>query len=361
MHNEPAISEAKATSDMDASILIVDDDSSVIQVMGHILSGVGKLRFATNGEDALLILRDFVPDLILLDAQMSGMSGFQLFETLKKDSALADVPVIFVTSHSEPDFEISALEMGAVDFIAKPFRSALVRARVRTHLRMKHLADNLRRIASTDVVTGVANQPRFDELLEREWRRTRRGGEPISLLMVDLDDFRSYNDRYGHSKGNDCLRRVAEVLVSACRRPADLVARCGGGEFMVLLPQTSRIGAEQTARRVLQAVEALCLSHEDSPKKLVVTVSVGIACYDKVSACWTNSGPEIRLGSDSYLPCAASDLVLAADKALKAAKRAGRGQVTLRDISGVDRPEPAQSSPARSVPQTPQRHEHTSR
>jgi PleD family two-component response regulator len=142
----------------DVSILLVDDDPGAIQLMGHILASVGKLRFATNGNDALRLARDSAPDLILLDAEMPGMSGFELLKTLKAESSLADVPVIFITSHNEAGFEVSALDMGAADFIAKPFRSSRVLARVRTQLRAKHMADELRRTATIDGVIGVANR-----------------------------------------------------------------------------------------------------------------------------------------------------------------------------------------------------------
>src|ERR1700733_11292248 len=167
------------------SILLVDDDTGAIQLMGRILADVGKLRFATNGQDALRLARDSTPDLILLDAEMPGMSGFELLKMLKAECSLADVPVIFITSHSEAGFEVSALDMGAADFIAKPLRSSRVLARVRTQLRVKHMADELRRTATTDVLTGVANRRHFDELLEREWRRSGRCGDPGALLRVD--------------------------------------------------------------------------------------------------------------------------------------------------------------------------------
>ena len=152
--------------DRDVSILLVDDDPGAIQLMGRILADLGQLRFATNGKDALRLARDSAPDLILLDAEMPGMSGFELLKALKAEHALSDVPVIFITSHAEVGFEVSALDLGAADFIAKPLRSSRVLARVRTQLRVKHMADELRRTATTDALTGVSNRRHFDELLE---------------------------------------------------------------------------------------------------------------------------------------------------------------------------------------------------
>jgi diguanylate cyclase (GGDEF)-like protein len=314
-------------------ILLVDDDAGVIQLLGGLLANVAALRFAANGKDALRLAHEVVPDLILLDAEMPGMSGFQLMQALKADAELADVPVIFITSHTEGGFEVSALEMGAVDFIAKPFRSSLVLARVRLHLRMKRMADGLRRDASVDSLTGVANRRMFDRSLAREWLLARRTGGSISLLSIDVDHFKSYNERYGRQQGDECLRQVAAALVSACRRPADMVARYDGQKFMMLLPQTARLGAEHIGRRVLDAVQALDIRHEESLPTGYVSVSVGIAFRDERSK-----------QNDDSARCTADDLVLAANKALGSAKHAGRARAKLRDITDTDAPERSQDS-----------------
>jgi diguanylate cyclase (GGDEF)-like protein len=211
-------------------------------------------------------------------------------------------------------------------------RASRVLARVRTQLRVKHMADELRRTATTDALTGVANRRQFDELLEREWMRAQRSGDPVSLLMIDVDHFKLYNDLYGHPKGDVCLRHVTQALLSTCKRPADLVARYGGEEFMILLPQTPRHGAQRMAQQVLAAVAAFGIFHEDSQTTHYVSVSVGIACFDDASACWANRSPEQRARNDSHA-FRASDLVQAADKALYSAKHAGRGQAKLRDIA----------------------------
>src|ERR1700733_9371992 len=216
---------ASRKPDTDVNILLVDDDPGAIQLMGRILAGVGQLRLATNGPDALRLARGGAPDLILLDAEMPGMSGFELLRTLKAESSLADVPVIFITSHNEAGFEVSALDMGAADFIAQPLKSSRVLARVRTQLRVKHMADELRRTATTDALTGIANRRQFDESLEREWLRAKRATEAVSLLMIDVDHFKLYNDLFGHPKGDTCLIHVAQTLRGACNRPGDFVAR----------------------------------------------------------------------------------------------------------------------------------------
>ena len=317
-------------------ILLVDDDPSIIQVMATILAGVADLRFATDGADALSMARDVVPDLILLDAEMPGLSGFQVCERLKADAALADVPVIFVTSHSDATFEVAGFDLGAVDFIAKPVSPPLLLARVRTQLRVKHLADELRRLSTIDPLTNVANRRLFEEAMQREWRRARRSGDPIALLMIDVDHFKKFNDRYGHPAGDICLQAVARSLSEASLRPGDLVARFGGEEFAMLLPQTPRVGAEHVAHRVLGAIEARAVEHAASPTARHVTVSIGVACYDDASATWLPPSAESRFGGETALH--AADLLRAADRALYAAKQAGRAQAQLLDMADVEAP-----------------------
>jgi diguanylate cyclase (GGDEF)-like protein len=334
----PPGSSQEAGFGLDSSVLIVDDDPGTVSVIGQILADIGKLRFATNGRDALRLARESAPDLVLLDAEMPGMSGFELFESLRRESALADVPVIFLTSHGEASFEISALEMGAVDFITKPFRASLVLARVKTQLRARHLAARLSGMSNTDGLTGVANRHLFDQMLEREWRRSRRGADPISLLLVDVDHFQLYNEHYGRPRGDACLQRVTKAVGDSCRRAADLVARGGADELMVLLPQTPREGAELIAHRILDAVHALQLVHVKSPTKANLSVSVGIGCYDELSACWSKAGLDHRRGGELQIACHANDLLLAADQALRSGKRDRYSQVRLCDISAIGAP-----------------------
>jgi diguanylate cyclase (GGDEF)-like protein len=210
----------------------------------------------------------------------------------------------------------------------------LVRARVATQLRLKRLTDQLRVAARTDALTGIANRRAFDDTLEHEWQRGRRGDDPISLLLIDVDHFKQFNDRYGHPKGDDALQMVAKTLTAAARRTGDFVARCGGEEFALLLPETPRLGAELVARRVLDSIAALNIVHSEALTVRHLTVSVGIGCYDQESVSWikTMEGQRVA-GADWDLPCAATDLVVSADKALYAAKRAGRAQFRLQDVS----------------------------
>ena len=319
-------------------ILLVDDDPGAIQLMARILSGSGRVRFATNGADALKIAREAPPDLMLLDAEMPGMSGFELCRAIKADPDLARVPVMFVTSHTQLEFELSGFELGAVDFVTKPVSEPVLLARVGTQLRLKHLHDELERISTIDALTQVANRRHFDEVLQREWLRGLRMGSPTSLLMIDVDHFKLFNDRHGHPSGDAALQSVAHALGSVCLRPADLVARYGGEEFVILLPHTPREGACVLAQRAVEAVAQRAIPHGASPSAAHVTVSVGVGCYDDASQRWIDSSGDSAFMREVQRARPASELISAADQALYAAKRAGRNRAFGLDIADVDTP-----------------------
>jgi diguanylate cyclase (GGDEF)-like protein len=320
---------------MDYKVVVVDDDPGTIQLIGRILHGTSELSFATSGEKALELIQESTPDLILLDAELPGMSGFKVFDALKAQPDLLGVPIIFITSHNEAGFEVSALNMGAADFIAKPFTPARLLARVKTHLRNKRACDELRRAGGTDILTGVAGRRQFDEYLDREWRRGLRVGDPMSLLLIEVDHFRPYSDRYGHQKADSCLRRAAEAITGVARRPADFLARCGGDQFGLVLPQTPRGGAEHLARRILEAIESLKMRHETSPTAQHVTASIGASCYDEESVCWTRPSANSRSSGDMRMPLVAHDLLLAAEKALYSARNSGYTHARLLDIADL--------------------------
>lgn len=295
---------------MSQSILIVDDNTGMVQLMARMLKGVARLRFATRGDEALKLMRESAPDLVLLDAEMPGMSGYEVCDAIRADATLADIPVIFVTGHGETDAEVLGLEAGAVDFITKPVNEALLLARVRTQLRLKSMADELRSMATTDGLTGLANRRHFDELMRREWQRCARSGSSIALLMADIDHFKRYNDSYGHPGGDACLQAVAKALTLVARRPADRVGRLGGEEFVVLLPDTDVAGGQEVAEHAVKLIQALALPHVASLTAEHVTISVGVA---------------VCTGQDMARHDPQS-LYSAADHALYAAKAQGRNR-----------------------------------
>jgi diguanylate cyclase (GGDEF)-like protein len=218
------------------------------------------------------------PDLVLLDVEMPGMDGYEVCRRLKADAATRDIPVIFVTAHSDEDAETRGLDAGAVDFISKPINPRIVRARVKTQLMLKAQSDLLRHWVYVDGLTGVHNRRYFDERLRSEWGRAVRNGTLLSVVLIDVDFFKRYNDRYGHQAGDDCLRRVAATLKSGLRRPGDLIARYGGEEFACLLPDTGLSGALQLAGQLGQLVHDRHIEHADSAVAPVVTVSQGVCC-----------------------------------------------------------------------------------
>ena len=315
------------------TILLVDDDPGLIQLMGRLLCGLGRLRFATNGEQALRLAREAPPDLILLDGELPDINGFEICRRLKADAELAGIPVIFVTAHSDTDHELQGLEVGAADFISKPISEAVLVARVKAQLRIKGLTDELRNVAHTDPLTELSNRRSFDLALNQEWKRARRAGEPISLLLIDVDHFKAYNDHLGHPAGDACLRDVAQILKGSALRPGDRVARYGGEEFVMLLPNTARDGAQRVARRVLELFENLAIPHETSVVAPWLTVSVGVGVYDDKSLCWL--GPEADSRFQPPARHGASDLMKAADLAVYAAKAGGRAQAWMMDLDDV--------------------------
>jgi diguanylate cyclase (GGDEF)-like protein len=259
------------------SILIVDDQPINIQALYRIFAPDHRLLMATNGAKALTLCRDDPPDLILLDVVMPEMDGHEVCARLKAEEATRNIPVIFVTSHTDPDEETKGLELGAVDFISKPVNPSVVRARVKTHLTLKAHSDLLRQMVFLDGLTRVANRRCFDERLGIEWRRTARSESPLALLMVDVDYFKRFNDRYGHQVGDECLRQVASAISGGLLRPGDLVARYGGEEFACILPGTDFEGALAVGTSIEQRVRGLHIEHADSEVASVVTVSVGVS------------------------------------------------------------------------------------
>ncbi|CAM3594120.1 diguanylate cyclase [Paracidovorax anthurii] len=315
---------------MQQKILLVDDDLGAIKLMRYMLAGLGDVQFATNGADALRLVSEAPPSVIVLDAEMPGMSGFEVCRAVKADPATADVPIIFVTSHAEVDLELEGFALGAADFIAKPVRPALLQARVKTQLRLSQLTQELRQIAATDGLTQLANRRKFDESLLQEWQRCQRSGTALSMLLVDVDHFKQFNDRYGHPAGDDCLRQVAQALRDAGLRLGDLAARYGGEEFALLMPQTDRAGAAFVARRIMENVAALRIEHGDSAAAGRLSVSIGIASCDEYSADWLPSRGE---HGEASMREQADRLVRSADQALYAAKQAGRARAYQGHVS----------------------------
>ncbi|MEP7282400.1 MAG: diguanylate cyclase [Rubrivivax sp.] len=290
-------------------LLVVDDQAANVQALYQAFADDHQVFMATSGEQALEVCRAKQPDLVLLDIVMPGMDGHEVCAALKADPATCDTPVIFVTAHHDDAAEAKGLDLGAVDFISKPINPRIVRARVRTHLMLKGQSDLLRQWAYLDGLTQVGNRRSFDERLSAEWGRACRQKSPLSVVMLDVDFFKRYNDHHGHQAGDDCLFRVASALRDGLRRPTDLLARYGGEEFVALLPDTDAHGALAVATELGRRVRALAIPHAASEVGPVVTVSGGVATWEAAS------------GDD------AAALLRAADAQLYAAKLQGRDRV----------------------------------
>ena len=293
-------------------ILVVDDAMENIQILHHALRDEQEVLFALDGEKALEIALAQQPDLILLDAVMPGMDGYAVCGALRGSPRLQDIPIIFVTALSQPEDETRALEAGAVDFISKPFNIAVVRARVRSQLTIKRQADAMRELSLTDGLTGVANRRHFNDTMDAEWRRCARAGLPLSVIMIDIDHFKLYNDHYGHQAGDACLQQISAVMKRCAARPQDLLARYGGEEFILLLPHEGAEGTRVVAGRIMDEVRKLNLTHAASPTAPYVSISMGLA----------TAMPPL----DSH---DASAVIRAADARLYRAKQTGRNRLCV--------------------------------
>ena len=322
-------------------ILIVDDDPSVREVLKLALEeeGYTDLVVAATGDEALAHLGvngsrpvDAGVDLILMDVSMPRTNGIEATRRIKAVSELQDIPVIMVTAMNETASLKAAFEAGATDYVTKPMDFVELLARVRSSLKLKQEIDRrklreeelmnvltrleeinqrLEHLSLLDGLTGVANRRLFDRTLYSEWRRAIRYGTPISLIMADIDEFKKYNDFYGHPSGDECLKRVAGAMQVNVKRAGEIVARYGGEEFAVVLPNTDMRGAAAVGEILRKAVETLEIQHGPAALHRLVTISLGVASA-------------VPQRTDT-----STELVEDADRALYQAKQAGRNRVEL--------------------------------
>lgn len=286
-------------------ILVVDDSPEALALVKHHLASEGhEVLCAESGQAGLEAASREPPDLILLDVDMPDLSGFEVCRKLKNDVNLSLIPVIFLSGSGGHEDKIRGLDLGAVDYVIKPFDAFELRARIRAALRTKHLQDLLAQRSRIDPLTGLANRGAFDERLGQEWARIRRRGGLLSLVMVDIDHFKRVNDTYGHTVGDRVLCAVASVIAGQCR-DTDMATRYGGDEFAILVPGEAASGAAQFAERCRQAVETISLKVEAAVVR--VTASFGVA--DSAEA----ASPDV--------------LVQQSDQALYRAKQGGRNRV----------------------------------
>ena len=328
------------------NILIVDDAREIRMLLETYLekAGYDNINFAASGEELFAIIDDYnlnegELDLILLDIVLPDGNGVEICRKLKMEPYFKDIPIIMVTGRDDDSTLEEAFAAGAMDYIKKPISRVELLARVSSALKvrkeikernarekeleettrkLKEANKELEKMASLDGLTGLANRRLFDDLLEKEWKRARREGHQLGLIMVDIDHFKYYNDAYGHQAGDECLKKVAGKMSELLYRPGDTAARYGGEEFAAILPEADREGVGEVAERIRQGIKDLELEHKDSPVSSYVTVSLG--------AAYTESCQE----------AAAENLVEAADQALYSAKEDGRDNVKIAESVSCD-------------------------
>lgn len=291
------------------TLLIVDDEKQNRLLLTELFGTTYKIIQAKNGVQALEKARQHRPDLILLDVLMPEMDGMDVLRELKRDDATRLIPVIFITALDSATDEENGLNLGAVDYISKPFHPPIVRVRVRNQLQLVHQQRLLEQLASLDGLTGIPNRRQFDATLLKEWHRCQRNQQPLSLIVADVDFFKKYNDALGHAAGDRVLQEVAATLRQAARRPGDLVARYGGEEFVLLLPETDATSAQALAEGLQQLLHSKAFAHPNSSLGPWLTMSMG--------------GNTIVPSTTALDP----EFFALADAALYRAKHQGRNQV----------------------------------
>ena len=290
-------------------ILLVDDSVLIHRLVGARLRELGvDMVFATDGHTGLQLARTEQPDLVLLDAHIPGMSGFDLCRALKDDAHTHDIPVVFITAADKSVDKVLAFDLGAVDYILKPFDPTELRARVRAALNTKALMDLLTSQAQIDGLTGLHNRRYFDSRLAEELSAASRRDSSVGLLLLDLDNFKQLNDRFGHPKGDQIARRFANLLKNACRT-YDAPCRYGGDEFALILPGAGEAETRDAGHRILDLI------HHDVELNSVVPTRITASL-----------GAAAALPGELITP---EQLISRADRALYQSKTAGRDRFTM--------------------------------
>ena len=294
------------------TILITDDEKSNLDILGSILSSTYNLLIARNGSRAIELAKEHNPDLILLDVLMPDMSGFDVITKLRESETTDKIPVIFITGLTSTEDEEKGFLLGAVDYITKPFKKTIVKARVNTHIKIVDQMRTIELIGLIDPLTKISNRRGFENRLNAEWGRSSREKSPISILVMDLDNFKTYNDTYGHQQGDAALKAFAKAAAQALRRSVDFPARWGGEEFVILLPGTETVGAAEVAERVRKNAEEMVIFTEDGVETKM-SVSIGV----------NSTIPDTDASMDHFIK--------KADQALYKAKESGRNMYVIHE------------------------------
>ncbi|MGE0826490.1 MAG: diguanylate cyclase [Candidatus Binatia bacterium] len=297
-------------------VLIVEDDREIREMVALMVKGMGyTIVTAATGKEALTRLHEQSVDIVLLDLMMPEMDGFEFCRAVQANPTLRDLHIIITSARDTLEDKVKGLELGAADYLTKPFSLTELQARIKVGERivryqktLQEQQTQLEHLAREDVLTGLANRRRFEERAREEGVRAQRYRHPLSVLLADLDHFKSINDTYGHAFGDTVLKEVGQTLLRYCRT-SDLCARYGGEEFVLLLPETELEEARKVAERLCAAVRSLSFHQPSGP--ISVTVSFGAACMNH------------------EFPQTLEEMLEQADQALYRAKRSGRDRVEV--------------------------------
>jgi len=295
-----------------ARVLIVDDENMNIMALTHILSPEYTVFAAKDGRNAIIAAKKHLPDVILLDIIMPDMNGHAVISELKKSEKTRDIPVIFISGLNNAADEEKGLTLGAADYISKPFRPAIVKLRVYNQVKIIKQIRVIEQLTMRDQLTEILNRRGFDNRMNMEWVRAIRDDAIISILMIDIDRFKEYNDTYGHQQGDVALQAVAQSVSQSLNRPSDVAARWGGEEFAVLLSNTDLNGAQVIAERIRSNISNVVVPCVDGTETKL-TVSIGL----------NTQMPQVGSSREIF--------ILEADKALYKAKMLGRNRVCISD------------------------------
>ena len=297
------------------TILVVDDMTTTLLLLHDLLKDTYEVKIAKSGTKALEILESPNDiDLILLDIEMPDINGYDVCKRIKNNETIKNIPIIFITGRTSQEDEEYGLNLGAIDYITKPFNKAIVKLRIKNYLDLKIKNDMLEKLSMYDGLTNIRNRRFFDETFEKTFSEIKRDKKSLAVLMIDIDFFKPYNDNYGHGQGDETLRKVAKALEKTIKRPSDFVARYGGEEFVILLKDINKDGVEAVANNLLNAVRELKITHEFSKIEKYVTVSIGASFY--------NSNSDITK----------LELLLKADETLYSVKNSGRNNFAILEV-----------------------------
>ncbi|PCJ47759.1 MAG: diguanylate cyclase response regulator [Moraxellaceae bacterium] len=311
-------------------VLVVEDNKTVSMIASRIINSMGhEAILATDGEQALALFKGDRYDLVLMDVELPGLDGFETTRRIRQLAPDSWFPIIFISGNTEDTYLATGIEAGGDDYLSKPVKPVVLKAKINAMARIAQMQEQLsatnknlevaneelQRLSCLDGLTSVVNRRGFDKQFKVEWGRCLRESTPLSVMMIDIDQFKGFNDNYGHLAGDDCLRIVAQTLGNQLLRPGDLIARYGGEEFAVLLPLTDLKGAQDVVDNMFDALNKANVPYPDSTVCDRVTISIGVFCTTQLALDFDKT--------DKLM------LVQHADEALYVAKHSGRNQAVI--------------------------------